>query len=375
MTDKDPKDMTASELLRKAAIRETDEYGNITPHVKMFSALAGEDAAMTDYVDRGGLMRQLADKIDAEIVKAYSEKLNTCAMRWAKANGWPDFREGEDFGAWLERCFLPRPRFEDGEPVQMGDEIAIGGGSIDVNEAVMLLDGSGYRLLHSTDVSASAIEDLVKRPAPEVLGADGKPIKVGETVWDVYGRGPAEVYRIGPTDGEDGPVVWDIEGNYTMPYLLTHERPVLGADGLPIKVGDRVWLDEEHFRYADSSGSEGGYEYSLCGIVRQEMLTVEDARHEVCGRDYIRVDMCSAWCHASWLTHTQPDTQERIYIDKRKTTQECWECRGSKCSDCPSEIDGEKPADHYGVLGCTQAQGMDIARRQAELDKRTGGAE
>lgn len=266
MTDKDPKDMTAAELLRKAAIRETDEYGNITPHVKMFSALAGEDAAMTDYVDRGGLMRQLADKIDAELAQARELSLRRGAELWAKANGWPDFREGEDFGAWLDRCAYKKPMDDCNEPVQIGDKVihpttcetrtvycintfddSICIGFLGSHPAVDLRDG-----------------DRLKRPAPEVLGADGKPIVMG----------------------------------------------------------DKVWLDEEHSRCAGSSGSEGGYEYSLCGIERQEMLTVEDAHHEVCGRDYIRVGMCNAWCHSSWLTHTPPDTLERLRDDMAKRYEE-----------------------------------------------------
>ncbi len=33
---------------------------------------------------------------------------------------------------------------------------------------------------------------------------------------------------------------------------------------------------------------------------------------------------------------------------------------------------GERPRDHYGVKNCTVAQGMDLARRQAELDALLG---
>lgn len=291
MTDKDPKDMTVSELLRKAAIRETDEYGNITPHVKMFSALAGEDAAMTDYVDRGGLMRQLADKIDAELAEARKEAVNESKkpMWWFRSAikcgyDWPEPRDGENFRDYLHRCFLPRPRFEDGEPVQMGDEIAICGGDIDVNEVVMLLDGSGYRLLHSTDVSASAIEDRVKRPAPEALGADGLPIVVGETVY--------------PIDSE-----W-----------LDTTLEVLSVESLSVKV---------------SLPSGKGW----------TMFRAKD------------------------LTHTPPDTQQRIDEDATLPPREYYNAH------IGHDV-GLKDDEEVAV-----AMVLDLLRRQRELDKRTGGAE
>lgn len=254
MTDKDPKDMTVSELLRKAAIRETDEYGNITPHVKMFSALAGEDAAMTDYVDRGGLMRQLADKIDAEIVKAYSEKLNTCAMRWAKADGWPDFREGEDFGAWLERCAIPRPRFEDGEPVQFGDSpVGLDG----VEKFIFTRSCGGSCQMQDADGNMLTVfpGERVKRRAPEVLGADGLPLDEDDTV---YGMGREQhrytvqvPYSINEVLGQRFCVqCYDHdEGNITWcdPSMLTHTPP----DTLE-RLRDDMYRTAEEWREADS---------------------------------------------------------------------------------------------------------------------------
>lgn len=294
MTDKDPKDMTASELLRKAAIRETDEWGNITPHVKMFSALAGEDAAMTDYVDRGGLLRQLADKIDAELAQARGEALRQGAELWAKANGWPDFREGEDFGAWLNRCAIRIPCFEDGEPLTPGDgfiqkytgECTCKGFSV----AVFSNESCGNAVWHPGE--------LVKRPAHEVLGADLLPIKVGETV-----------YRT------DAPIT---------------EAVVTGFRG-----------------YDDGS------------------IDV------VCSENGGKV---TAFYSPSLLTHTPPDTQERIDADARKTTYGYWRCDDFSCGECPSEIDGKKPYERYNCPeDCLTSMKLDLLRRQRELDKRKEG--
>lgn len=297
MTDKDPKDITASEILRDCARRST------RPELAA-SEYYFPETYVDDYTcDLCGLFRAIADKIDAELAQARKESLLQGAQVWAKANGWPDFREGEDFGAWLDRCTIPFPRFEDGEPVQISDMEEIGA----LATYRVYMDGSwefepdkyeDERNPKPWDVQFGARNDRVRRPAPEALGADGLPIREGETVWDVYRSGPAEVYRIGPADDEDGPVVWDIEGNYTMPYLLTHERPVLGADGLPLKVGECVYGVGSRFK-------------------KFPIVSVHRAGDTINGitadSDFVMYEEGYDW--AEDLTHTPPETQERIDRD------------------------------------------------------------
>ncbi len=230
MTDKDPKDMTVSELLRKA-----DSHPCSMCHLVM----TGDESCAT--TGCASWAYRLADKIDAEIVKAYSEKLNTCAMRWAKANGWPDFRAGEDFGAWLDRCTYKKPVDDCNEPVQFGDEIELHSrdGGVDkgrlqevtVNRGpvwIFSFTGVDHELLLRYDSE----RDTIKRPAPEVLGADGKPIKVGDAMWSLSGAGPLTVTSLhtdDPTpDGGDSP--WadlDDDGLYSWIYAgsLTHTPP------------------------------------------------------------------------------------------------------------------------------------------------------
>lgn len=85
--------------------------------------------------------------------------------------------------AEIEREYLPRPRFEDGEPVQFGDEFVydkstgqsskvfkFGFTTID---GCTIYDSMGNCSLHP------------KRPEPEVLDADGVPIRNGDIVWEV----------------------------------------------------------------------------------------------------------------------------------------------------------------------------------------------
>lgn len=146
MTDRDPKDMTASEMLRYCYSRKAPSSCFMCH--KVFNIEECEEHFCHD------VFEALADKIDAELAEARELSLRQGAELWAKANGWPDFKDGEDFGAWLDRCALMRPRYDHDE------------GNITWCDPSMLTH---------------------ERP---VLGADGKPIVVGETVYSVK-RGTA----------------------------------------------------------------------------------------------------------------------------------------------------------------------------------------
>ena len=279
-------EMTASEILRRNA---DDNWS---------AGVAGIAMALDAAECNGRVFELLANKIDAELAQARELSLLRGAELWAKANGWPDFRDGEDFGAWLDRCALPRPRFEDGEVVGVREYE-------DIQGYCVYDDGEFFVTTPNRSIDYAAGE-RVERPAPEALGADGKPIVEGET----------------------------------------------------------VWLDEAHSRCADSYGFEDGNKYSLCGIERQEMLTVEDAHIEVDGREYVRVCTCGAWCHASWLTHTPPDTQERIDGDITLSPIEY-------CAD----ILKLPNFDVMNYSGFVEAMMRDLLRRQRELNARKGGEE
>ncbi len=86
----------------------------------------------------------------------------------------PTERERQILAMW--------PRFEDGEYVWFGDELDFGGDIQQVRElrfmrdAVAIADEFDYE-------EHFEIGERVKRLAPEVLDAEGVPIKVGDTVW------------------------------------------------------------------------------------------------------------------------------------------------------------------------------------------------
>lgn len=112
--------------------------------------------------------------------------------------------------------------------------------------------------------------------------------------------------------------------------------------------------------------------YALCGIGANDRLTVK----ALPSRFYPnRVDLTEegAWCPASWLTHTPPDSQERIDGDAQKSTLEYWGCRDASCECCPAETDGKTPRGRFDARNCQQAQMLDLLRRQRELDACKGG--
>lgn len=100
----------------------------------------------------------------------------------------------------IEKYYIPRPRFEDGEPVQFGDEFADCSGNPHTLHEIRYRDkaaaGLGAKCLLEANTTSPKDYDgisfnlwdgqTVKRPEPKVLDADGVEIKVGETVWCVY---------------------------------------------------------------------------------------------------------------------------------------------------------------------------------------------
>lgn len=77
------------------------------------------------------------------------------------------------------------PRFEDGEPVMIGDEVDGLGGEI--IEVYIAEDAAAIWNNFANHMHLS-LGERVKRPAPKVLDADGVEIKVGDTVYEPNGQ-------------------------------------------------------------------------------------------------------------------------------------------------------------------------------------------
>lgn len=126
------------------------------------------------------------------------------------------------------------PRFEDGEMVKFGDEVEFEG------EAAKVLDVAFSVVRFSLGVGTATTSGRVygflgepaKRPAPKVLGADGVPIKVGDTVWATY-DGRKHIVMAVCSDGslhpemvtDDGCMVEYEKGLWDFAKKVTHEQP------------------------------------------------------------------------------------------------------------------------------------------------------
>lgn len=128
----------------------------------------------------------------------------------------------KDIADEIERYYIPRPRFEDGEPVNTGDETDCG------TAWVIAVFGDGDWHVHTIDGTILKSEDydgVLKRPSPKVLDADGVEIKVGDTVWHAYTGDKATVVDI--SNETEFCVAIDYNEGYIMHYTgeaITHKE-------------------------------------------------------------------------------------------------------------------------------------------------------
>lgn len=122
------------------------------------------------------------------------------------------------------------PRFEDGELVKIGDEVEYGGKALEVDAICFDREEWSMALRRNLDIyrMSGSYGERVKRPTPKVLGADGAPIKVGDKVYFVGGSGAR--YTVKDIGFKPDGAFVDIidEGRYSAtvnPESLTHERP------------------------------------------------------------------------------------------------------------------------------------------------------
>lgn len=221
------------------------------------------------------------------------------------------------------------PRFEDGEPVSIGDEVVDEAEEIvyRVSE-IAFSDGYGTCLRYEDQRDGNSynfIDGLepgehVKRPAPKVLDADGVEIRVGDTV---CGTRDMEPMRVVDTDSREcgfKHIKCEKEGEGFFFYCadeLTHKLPVLAADGRPLRVGETVW-DED-------SGD------------RLIVGAIEDGGHTITCR-YADLGDSAIPTHGSWspcnLTHERPESWERIEEDAGKNPFDYCKDVGHRLDTC-----------------------------------------
>ena len=214
---------------REAAVDWVDEQGGIDvvrdyPKMDGFVATLANDLGVSDDVECGDDLREAVKGV----INKYRETLVKIGCMLGYEDGelpvlpemLPEMLLGE-----LDKRLLPQgmewPRFEDGERVNIGDEFAWAGTTYTC-DAVKFGDGFA---LNSDDAPSSwygySSSDHVKRP--EVLGADKLPIKVGDTVNNDYtSHAVAEVHASGAPYGGDCPWVRYTDGEWDFANSVTH---------------------------------------------------------------------------------------------------------------------------------------------------------
>lgn len=155
----------------------------------------------------------------------------------------------------VEKYYIPRPRFEDGEPVQFGDVVRTEFGNvecvaIEYNEYdAWVKDGT------DNDWNSSIAADMLAKShrLQKVLDADGVEIKVGDTVWDLCNGEKLTVVEF--ANREHGLIQCshadDGDCDDFDAYRLTHREP----DSLKKLRADATKPSRQY--YADFIGNDG----------------------------------------------------------------------------------------------------------------------
>lgn len=294
----------AKEIIDRLDEAEPYYYSGTLTLESLASAILGEDSACVSNLDK-------PKRIKDSLKEAFDE---------IEARAMP---EGVDW-----------PRFEDGEPVRIGDRIfSPESGEVREVDCINFFKESWF--FGFVGASSEMLErgKRVKRPQP-VLASDGEPLEVGQTVWDDRGIEMvvtrSELDDIGhvQTSCEKPPSTVSIS-----PSRLTHQRTVLDAEGIPIKVGDEVYLWDKYRDCADSSSLRKS---SLYGIHKDTCLHVKEVRD-----DRITFSEHIAFCPPGWVTHEKPEEcisiGDFVYLNDGYRTyagKAEYESRGSNYSLC-----------------------------------------
>lgn len=190
----------------------------------------------------------------------------------------------------IEKYYIPRPRFEDGEPVQVGDAFVQ-----KIFDEETVLQKIGIDLYSKLGNMVWFPDEVVQRPELKVLDSDGIEIKVGDTVWIVKTGVKGTVKNVG---GNRADIEWD-DGRWSGDINaknLTHEKPVFASDGERIKVGDTVW------------DIDSGEKLTVVEFANREHSIIQ-CSHEDDG-------YCDDF-DAYKLTHREPDSLEQLRDDLR----------------------------------------------------------
>ncbi len=247
-------------------------------------------------------LRDVAERARVEegVMSSCRDALNGVCERLGLTggDGLPD--KPEVIWAELDRRLMPEgmewPRFEDGDPVRIGDSAPFGTDGV-MEVAGVEINRFGYVLHGSIDDGMRECVDgddhgvAVKRPAPKVLDADGVEVDVGDDLYSVEGGLKLHVSHIDRINGKIATDAMFSLDKWADPAMFTHRAPVLAADGMPLREGETVYLTD-----------------SPTAFVVDDIMTREDGAIVVHLKN-------GAWHRPQDLTHDRPDSWKRLWMD------------------------------------------------------------
>lgn len=100
----------------------------------------------------------------------------------------------------IEKYYIPRPRFEDGEPVQFGDRFVNFRGEENSTISSLTYTKGNNDYVNINGWHKQNLNEPVYRCKPKILDSDGVPCKKGETVWKLADSTKWEIIDIHPTE-------------------------------------------------------------------------------------------------------------------------------------------------------------------------------
>lgn len=179
----------------------------------------------------------------------------------AELKGWPMIEKDECFDEWIDRCFILKPKS---------------------NSALSQDDASPLEAL-----------DCCARASADSLDIDNETFNALDTVWHIETLQEGTVDDIRENAVHVHWVDMTIGDCWVDPALLTHDKPPTGADGVPLKVFERVWDVETGIAY-------------IVAELPHVPGTCKKVRAYRCGDKR----SCSWYLDTSELTHSRPNVEK-----------------------------------------------------------------
>lgn len=157
---------------------------------------------------------------EAEIPFEFATKKNAvCGLEWAVKI------ELSDLADLINNYFLPRPLFEDGTPVKVGDEFALHKPSERKKVTNFCVSNDGIFSINSFVYDQD--QRVMKPKQPEALDADGVAIKAGDKIY--FSAGDDTPLKCIGFDYDGDVIFTDWEETGTIAYenatVFTHKKP------------------------------------------------------------------------------------------------------------------------------------------------------